>query len=521
MQRTCGVLLHVSSLPSKYGVGDFGPEAFRFADWLHEAGQTWWQVLPLNPTGPGLGNSPYSSYSAFAGNVLFVSPEAMVEAGWLAPGEAECEPVESGDFEAAERVKGALLSKAFARAEVALPHNEAFGAFCRSNAFWLDDYALFVALKQEFGGAAWPHWPEEVRDRDPGSLGYWSNRLWSRTQYEKFVQFLFFQQWGGLRDYLRERGIKVIGDAPIYVTLDSADCWAHQHLFKLDEKKEPVFVAGVPPDYFSKTGQRWGNPVYDWPTLEAENFGWWVDRLQHNFGLYDLVRLDHFRGFAAYWEIPAEEPTAINGDWIFASGFELLDTLRARIGEIPLIAEDLGVITPDVVQLKDEFGLPGMKVLQFAFTAEEPSGNRDMPYYHTRNCVAYTGTHDNNTTLGWFLNDAAPEDVAILSEYLGKEVSKESVCWDMIRLCYASVADIAVVPIQDMLCLGEQARMNMPSTTKGNWSWRLSPGALTPELAEKAKDLVELFGRTGRTALQYDDYPIDKENNGADGCNGD
>ncbi len=267
----------------------------------------------------------------------------------------------------------------------------------------------------------------------------------------------------------------------------------------------------MPPDYFSETGQRWGNPVYDWPTLEAENFGWWIDRLRHNFGLYDLVRLDHFRGFAAYWEIPAGEPTAVNGEWVYASGFELLETLRSIIGEIPIIAEDLGVITPDVVQLKDEFGLPGMKVLQFAFTEVEPSGNRDIPYHHTKNCVAYTGTHDNNTTRGWYRKDASAGDVKTLSRYLGKKVTEKTVCWDMIRLCYGSVADIAVAPVQDLLCLDETARMNTPSTTEGNWMWRLEPGQLTGKLAGELGSLARLFGRTGQTAIQYDDYPADKD----------
>jgi 4-alpha-glucanotransferase len=368
-----------------------------------------------------------------------------------------------------------------------------------------------MALKQEFGGRAWFQWPAELRDRDPAALEHWGRKLQATVLYEKFCQFLFFQQWGRLRDYLRQRGIKVIGDAPIYVTHDSADCWSHQHLFKLDEAKQPVYVAGVPPDYFSETGQRWGNPVYDWKALEAENFGWWLDRLRHNFGLYDLVRLDHFRGFAAYWEIPADEPTAVNGAWIFAAGFVMLDALREQIGEIPIIAEDLGVITPDVVQLKDEFNLPGMKVLQFAFTENEPAGNRDIPFHHTRNCVAYTGTHDNNTTRGWFRTEASAGDKKTLARYQGKKPTQASICWDMIRLCYASVADAAVVPAQDFLQLDETARMNTPSTTEGNWLWRLSPGQLTDKLAREIKAMVELFGRTGRTAIQYDTYEASEE----------
>jgi 4-alpha-glucanotransferase len=500
MRRSSGLLLHFTSLPGRFGVGDLGPEAHAFAEFLVQAGQSCWQVLPIAPTSPALGNSPYSGFSAFAGHTLLLSPEFLAEEGFLDPGELDdCvlpgEP--RADFEAATRAKAELLRRAFERCADGLASDGGFQDFCRDNAHWLDDYALFMAVKEAHSGRPWNEWPEAVRRREPAALAEQARRLSRRILAEKFGQHLFFRQWGRLRARLAELGVRLIGDVPIYVTHDSADVWVNQHLFKLDPRGRPLFVAGVPPDYFSKTGQRWGNPVFDWRALEREGFSWWLRRLKHNFGLFDLVRLDHFRGFAGYWEIPAAERTAVKGRWVFAAGEGLFRELSRQVGRLPIIAEDLGVITEDVVELKEQFGFPGMKILQFSFGPDMPT-NPDALHNHDKDCVVYTGTHDNNTTRGWFRRELKPSGRKRLFGYLGKHVGEDEVHWDLIRLAMMSVGELAVIPVQDALGLEEWARMNTPGAAKGNWGFRLTPGQLSPEVRGRLHEISALFGRNGR-----------------------
>ncbi|MDP3426371.1 MAG: 4-alpha-glucanotransferase, partial [Humidesulfovibrio sp.] len=413
MRRTSGVLLHLTSLPSRFGIGDLGPEALRFAEFLAMAGQSRWQVLPITPTASSLGNSPYSSFSAFAGNTLCISPEGLCDDGLLTRQELGSFALPEGgrvDFESVERMKEAMLRMIFERRLAADGYSgdsggdsggefygePGFAEFRGHNAAWLPDFALFMALKRYFGGVAWPAWPEDIRLRRQEALQGYGLLLHHEIMFQEFCQWLFFRQWGRLKWELSKLDVEIVGDVPIYVTHDSADVWANQRLFKLDQAGQPLFVAGVPPDYFSKTGQRWGNPVFDWEACQAEGFAWWIRRMRHNFGLFDLVRLDHFRGFAGYWEIAAEEKTAIKGAWVPALGLELFTALKQAHGSLPLIAEDLGVITDDVVALKERFNLPGMKILQFGFGPHTPTCP-DAPHNHEQNCVVYTGTHDNNT----------------------------------------------------------------------------------------------------------------------------
>jgi len=506
MRRTSGVLLHLTSLPSHYGIGDMGPEALRFAEFLALAGQSRWQMLPITPTASSLGNSPYSSFSAFAGNTLCISPEGLCDDGLLTRQElaAFCLPDKGRvDFQAVERSKGAMLRQVFERRRSAGDLDEApgFAEFCAHNGAWLPDYALFMALKDYFGGAAWTAWPEDIRLRRQEALQGYGILLHREIVFQEFCQWLFFRQWGRLKWELSKLDVELVGDVPIYVTHDSADVWANQRLFKLDEHGQPIFVAGVPPDYFSKTGQRWGNPVFDWEACQAEGFAWWISRMRHNFGLFDLVRLDHFRGFAGYWEIKAEEKTAIKGEWVPALGLEMLTALKEAHGHLPLIAEDLGVITDDVVALKEHFNLPGMKILQFGFGPHTPTCP-DAPHNHEQNCVVYTGTHDNNTTRGWFESgEAGPGMRRVLARYMGRKVSADSVVREFIRMALSSPARDAVLPAQDLLDLDASHRMNIPGTTEGNWGWRLPQDQLCLSgsgrgRAEGLRGLCELYGRT-------------------------
>jgi len=505
MRRTSGVLLHLTSLPSRFGIGDLGPEALRFAEFLALAGQKRWQMLPLGPVAASLGASPYSSFSAFAGNVLCVSPEALCEEGLLARRELDaCALPRTGrvDFPAVARAKTALLRQIFDRAWPRVEDDPAFRAFILDNATWLPDFGLFMAAKERFGGAAWTDWPEGLRLRREEALRAYGEELHREIVFRQYCQWLFFRQWGNLRDELARLDIELVGDVPIYVTHDSADVWANQRLFKLDAAGRPLKVAGVPPDYFSKTGQRWGNPVFDWEVVEAEGFAWWISRLRHNLGLFDVVRLDHFRGFAAYWEIDAAEKTAVKGRWVPAPGARLLEALRAAHGSLPLIAEDLGIITEDVVALKERFGLPGMKILQFAFGPHTPE-SPDAPHNHEKNCVVYTGTHDNNTTRGWFAEEATPAVRRLLARYLGHKPTEATIVREMLRLALASPADHAMLPAQDLLDLGSEARMNVPGVARGNWGWRAPEGGLCLRgagraLAEDLRGLCELYGRTPR-----------------------
>ncbi len=501
--RFCGVLLHISSLPSTCGIGDMGPSAYAFADLLLRNGINHWQFLPVTPTSPFIGNSPYSSPSAFAGNLLFISPEKLAEKGFVSYADLDCatermrncglEP-ERVDYARVEEQRAPLLQAAFERNRLRLRDDPDFQHFCAEHNHWLHAYARFVTLKEEHGGASWAHWPEPLRRCTEQALQRWDAHAGAAMERQKFFQYLFFSQWTELHGYCKKAGLKFIGDLPIYVTHDSADVWANPHLFKLDADFQPEFVAGVPPDYFSATGQRWGNPVYNWEAMQRDGFAWWRRRLAHNLLLTDLVRLDHFRGFCGYWEIPAAEKTAVNGQWRDAPGPALFASFRRFFGELPLIAEDLGVITPDVRELMHAFGLPGMKVLQFAFDGI-PARNPDVPFRHRPNQVVYTGTHDNPPSRAWFAA-ASPAEKANLRAWLGYEVSEDGAHEALLRLALASPAELAVLPVQDILGLGLEARMNMPSTSSGNWEWRISP-------CRMERDLPSAFARLGEMCNLY------------------
>jgi 4-alpha-glucanotransferase len=494
-ERKSGILLHLSSLPSPYGIGDMGPEAYRFADFLHRAGQKLWQVLPLNPTNVRAGSSPYHSASLFAGNPLFLSPDFLARDGFIrgedipgAPGEGEGRV----DYRLATEHREALLEKAFS---VSGGHaREGYGEFCTLNSGWLHDHALFTALKKRYPGQAWNEWPTGICRRERAALKRVEDELAWEVEKEKFAQYLFFRQWADLRAYCGEKDIRIVGDIPIYPTFDSSDVWANGQYFKLDAAGVPEVVAGVPPDYFSETGQLWGNPVYDWETLEAFGFEWWRGRLQHNLRLYDLVRIDHFRGLVAFWEVPAGEKTAVNGAWVKVPSGELFRALLEGNGRKRLIAEDLGTITPDVTALRRSLGLPGMKVLLFAF-GDDLENNPYLPHNYCENCVVYTGTHDNNTVRGWFEEEADTDTLERLRRYLGKDPKSGSVHLDLVRLATESKAAKVIIPMQDMLGLGAEARMNRPSVAEGNWAWRLPGGILTPELEAAIRDFAEAGGR--------------------------
>ncbi len=489
-KRRSGILLHPTSLPGPGGIGSLGKECRHFIDFLEEAGQSLWQVLPLGPA--AYGNSPYSCYSAFAGNPLLIDLATLVDEGDLEPEEAVAEmPDDHVDFPAVEAFKARALRTAAARfhAHGDTERKQEFWHFCDTTA-WLHDAALFMALKEHFGGKSWNAWPKEIARREPAALEKYSVRLGVVIGEHKYIQWQFSRQWRHVREYANGKGIAVVGDIPIFVAFDSADVWTNPGLFKLDDKGKPTVVAGVPPDYFSKTGQRWGNPLYNWDAMAADGFRWWIERFRGSFALHDVVRVDHFRGFEACWEVPAKEKTAVNGRWVPAPGTALFDAVIGAVGSLPIIAEDLGVITPAVEELRDRYGFPGMKILQFAF--DSGPGNPYLPHNFTRDCVVYTGTHDNDTTQGWFqsLSPRERRDVLAYTDTTGKEVH-----WELIRLGMASVADMAIFPLQDVMGLDGASRMNLPGTPHGNWSWRYSEGMLTAKHAKKLLELTVLFGR--------------------------
>jgi len=496
-ERWAGVLLHITSLPSRFGIGDLGPAAYRFAEYLAAAGQRCWQVLPLNPTQGSHGHSPYSSISAFAGNSLLISPELLVADGLLSADEAEARQLpatERVDYEAVAVAKGELLERAFSRFLLD-GETEAYREFCREQAHWLEDFALFKALKADSRPGTWADWAEPLRRRQPEALDAERERLNRAVTRERFFQFVFFKQWRAIKDHCARLQLRIMGDIPIYVDFDSADVWSGPHRFKLDDDLRPAFVAGVPPDYFSKTGQRWGNPVYDWERLRREGFAWWLERFAHNSKLYDLVRLDHFHGFVAYWELPAAEPTAVNGCWVEAPAEDFLGAVAARFPELPIIVEDLGIITDDVRRVMQRFHLPGMKVLLFAFAADDPR-HPYLPHNYERDCLVYTGTHDTNTLRGWFEEEAGEAEKERLFRYLGRTLEGHQVPRELCRLALLSTAARCVLPMQDLLGLPASARMNLPATRSGNWTWRLPPDY--PDLAPAAQ-LVELCRTYGRT----------------------
>jgi 4-alpha-glucanotransferase len=494
-KRASGILAHVSSLPSAYGVGDMGPAAFRFAAFLAEGKQGFWQILPLNPIDPAYGNSPYHTIAAFAGNPLLISPEVMVREGLLAQKDIEPPEYPQGrvDYDAVMAYKSNLFRLAYKRFAQAKDRN-AYQRFCSENASWLDDFALFVALKSYFKGVAWNAWPAEVRDRKRGALQSLRKDLSDGIEREKFLQYIFFHQWFALKQYCNEKSIGIVGDMPIYVDYDSVDVWTHPEIFNLDEEKRPIAMAGVPPDYFSATGQLWGNPLYDWETLRNRGYDWWLQRVAHMLRLFDVVRIDHFRGLVAFWAVPAGEQTAVNGQWIKAPAVDFFHALFKRFPAPPLIAEDLGVITSDVREVMRHFELPGMKVLLFAF-GEDNRLHPYLPHTYEKNAVVYTGTHDNNTSRGWFEKEAESKDKERLFRYLGRKISAQDLPWELIRLAMMSVADLAIIPVQDILGLGAEARMNQPGTGQGNWEWRLLTEQLTPALAEKLRAMTETYGR--------------------------
>jgi 4-alpha-glucanotransferase len=494
--RRSGILVHITSLYSPLGIGDLGPEAYRFADFLLRAGQSFWQILPLNPTDPAYDNSPYFSISALAGNPLVISPELLIDDGLLTESEVEAAPdFPQGevDFNAVIQWKRKMFSLAHERFQ-ATEHVDGYESFCSENEYWLDDFTLFVALKDHFRGVHWSAWPLEIRDRHPDILQALREEHRRRIDLEKFLQYLFRRQWIALKSYCNERGLRFIGDIPIYVAYDSVDVWTNAGIFKLDEARKPVAVSGVPPDYFSETGQLWGNPVYDWEALRSRGFDWWVRRMEHTLDLYDVVRIDHFRGLVAYWEIKAGEKTAINGQWVQVPIDDFLSTMLNRFSPLPIIAEDLGIITPDVKEVMSRFNVPGMKVLLFAFGDDDPN-HPYLPHTYQNCCVVYTGTHDTNTLRGWFEKETRPEEKKRIFRYLGRKLPVKDIHWEFVRLALMSVADLAIFPLQDILGLGEEARMNQPATRKGNWKWQLEPDQLTPDLSQRLGEMTRTYGR--------------------------
>jgi 4-alpha-glucanotransferase len=498
-ERSSGVLLHPTSLPGAHGSGDLGGEARAFVDFLAGAGQRWWQMLPVGPA--GFGESPYAAQSAFAGSPWLVSPDELVRDGLLADAGA---PLPGGpiDYDAMASRRSRLLERAFQAWSEGAADRRTYDEFCSENASWLDDFALFRAIKDARGGVQWTHWEAPLKRRDPRALEIARGEHARRIEREKFTQYLFDRQWRALRAYASERGVALIGDVPIFVAHDSADVWQHPELFFLDDDGEPTVVAGCPPDYFSRTGQRWGNPLYRWKRLAKTGYAWWISRLRGVLSRFDALRIDHFIGFQRYWRIPASCPTAVEGKWMKGPSTRFFRTVERALGTLPLIAEDLGAVTPAVFALRDRFQLPGIKILQFAF-GDDPSAPSFTPYNFPRRAVVYTGTHDNDTTVGWFRDEGGGHSTRSFAQtqaerdatlrYLG--TSGEEIHWDMIRLALASVANVAIAPLQDVLGLGTEARMNRPGTGSGNWAWRFDAGALRDEHRDRLSALARTYGR--------------------------
>lgn len=494
-ERSSGILLHPTSLPSRGGIGDFGPVAHKFVEFLASARQRLWQVLPLNPV--GLGNSPYASISAFAGNPLLISVERLVNKGWLTPVHLNSLPDDHGsvDFERVKSAKIPLLREA---AQNFLQNakgvdRERYDKFKWENGWWLEDFVLFGVLRHKFPGKTWNQWPREIARREPAVLDRERRELGSMLDIARVIQFFFYEQWHALRAHCAKYGIKIIGDVAIFVNYDSADVWTHPDIFRLNEDLEPEVVAGVPPDAFSATGQRWGNPLYKWDALKQRGYDWWIQRMRWATTTCDILRLDHFRGFEAYWEIPAEQQTAINGHWVKGPEDALFEALRNALGDLPFIAEDLGMITAEVHALRKRLQIPGMAVMQFGFG--DPGAHIYLPHKFEPNTVVYTGTHDNDTTPGWWQNMASEEEKRHAVTYLG--MPQDGIEWAFIRAAEGSVAKLCVIPLQDVLGLGSEARMNVPSKSDGNWGWRFEPGMLTDKIAQKLAAIAEVADRDG------------------------
>ena len=493
--RKCGVLMPISSLPSRFGIGGFSKEAYDFVDFLAAGGQSLWQILPLGPT--GYGDSPYQSFSTFAGNPYYISLDALIEEGLLT--EQECESCDYGDnpeyvnYEKIYNTRFKLLRMAFDRANIL--ENEEYKSFVEENKEWLKDYAMYMAIKDSKNGIAWIEWDEDIRLRKPEAMVRYEKELEDAINFYSYQQYLFATQWAALKAYANKKGVDIVGDIPIYVAFDSADTWANPELFQLDEENIPTGVAGCPPDSFSATGQLWGNPLYRWDYHEKTGFAWWIRRLAYCFKIYDMVRIDHFRGFDEYWAIPYGDPTAEFGRWEKGPGYALFDAMKKTLGNRPVIAEDLGFLTPSVLKLVKKTGYPGMKILQFAFDPREESDY--LPHNYPKNCVVYTGSHDNDTVNGW-IAALGRKDLAFAKKYIGVKRTSD-ICSSLIRTALASVADTAIIPLQDYLELGSEARINTPSTLGGNWEWRVAADACTPELSARMLDLAQTFGRIVKT----------------------
>ena len=493
MKRSSGILMPISSLPSPHGIGTLGAEARKFVDFLADAGQSWWQILPVGPT--SYGDSPYQSFSAYAGNPYLIDLDLLCEDGLLTP--AEVNAVSWGtdptrvDYSAIYNGRFPLLHLAMERGWER--DADKVKAFSEENDAWLPDYALFMALKRHFGMSAWTEWPDEdIRLRRPEAVARYREELADDIRLFTYIQYLFFRQWEALRSYAHEKGIGIIGDLPIYVAMDSADVWADPRAFQLDERNVPAEVAGVPPDYFTADGQLWGNPLYDWDAMKADGYTWWIRRIAGASRLYDILRIDHFRGLESYWAVPYGETTAKVGRWVKGPGMDLMNVLTEKFPNIQFIAEDLGYLTPEVRQLLEDSGLPGMKVLQFAFDSREAANY--LPHTYPRHCVCYAGTHDNSTLMGW-KDEAAPADIAMAREYLGLH-DEEGFNWGVLRGGQSSVADLFIAQIQDYLGLGSEARMNTPGILGGNWQWRMLPGQITDELTARIARMTSLYGRS-------------------------
>lgn len=504
--RTSGILLPISSLPSKYGIGCFSKEAYQFVDFLYEAKQTYWQILPIGPT--SYGDSPYQSFSTYAGNPYFIDLQELIKQGLLK--KKECDEVDFGedetsvDYEKQYLSRFALLRKAFERSDI--QNDEDFRQFCEDEAYWLNDYALYMAIKTHFDGKSFVEWPKDIRDRKKSAVKKYAKKLQDDVVFYQYIQFEFYRQWNRLKAYANEKGIKIIGDIPIYVAPDSADVWASPELFCMKDGKQDA-LAGCPPDGFSPTGQLWGNPIYDWDYHKKTKYKWWIGRIGHCCKMYDVIRIDHFRGFDQYYSIPGGEETAINGEWKDGPGFALFKAIKKSLGDVSIIAEDLGFITDSVRQLVKDTDFPNMKVLQFAFDSRDSAGaNEYLPYNYPTNCVVYTGTHDNETLYGW-LDSIADEERKFVRDYTGaKTTNKKELCNGLIRAAFSSVASYCIIPLQDYLYLGNEARMNTPSVTGGNWQWRYKKSQVTKRLAREIADMTALYGRAPK--------PVCKENAG-------
>lgn len=492
--RKQGILLPISSIPSKYGIGTFGKESYAFVDFLKKAGQKLWQILPLGPT--GYGDSPYQSFSTFAGNPYYIDLEDLIEDGYLT--KEECDSFDFGsnehyvDYDKVYAARLVVLRMAYERAKASeLEQGEEYQLFVQKNSHWLEDYALYMAVKKDFQGKIFLEWDEDIRLRKEEALEKYKSELAEDIAFYKFEQYLFAKQWKALKQYANEGGIEIVGDIPIYVAFDSADTWANPELFLLDEAGEPIGVAGCPPDAFSETGQLWGNPLYRWEYHKETGYAWWMQRIAHCYELYDVVRIDHFRGFDEYWFVPYGDPTAERGHWEKGPGYDLFRTMKETLGNKKVIAEDLGFLTDSVIELVKRTGYPGMKILQFAFDAWQD--NSYLPHNYEKNCVVYTGTHDNETTAGW-IQTRSKEDREFIEKYLNRYEEKE-LTWELVRLAVSSVADTAIIPMQDYLELGNEARINMPSSLGNNWKWRMDKNALSDELADKIYEMAKLYGR--------------------------